>query len=128
LRDNQSISLDSVHCDYDFTLTLCNVRSLRKHISDLKNDKAFTCSNVILCTETQLVSECHLDDVALHGFNLICNNDSQHRFSSLAVFYDNNMSLVIKNLFLGQSNSIIKVKTKIITTLLLLFIIITDLF
>ena len=96
LRLNQNLTFDnSYNRKYDFNFIVCNVRSLRKHIEDIKSDKAFTSSNIIFCTETQLVSENNLEELALKGYNLLCNNDPEHRFSSLAAYHDETISVTV---------------------------------
>ena len=59
-----------------FTLSLCNVRSLRKHVCDLFADKSVESSDVILCTETQLTSTDNSDDIEIDGFTLTCPGTS----------------------------------------------------
>ena len=41
--------------DKEFSIALCNVRSLKRHLPDIKADKRFLESDLILCTETQIL-------------------------------------------------------------------------
>ena len=63
-----------------------NVRSLKKHASDIRAHPQFVNSQVIFCTETQIA----IDDTetpALEGYFSIFNN-SNHKYSSLAAYYN----------------------------------------
>ena len=51
-------------------------------------------SDIILCTETQLVSNANIAEISIDGFKITCNNDSEHRFSSLAAYYKNSVVLL----------------------------------
>lgn len=81
LRAHQKVSLRNWKSEGNLTFIFCNVRSLSKHLSDIQADQAFTSCNLIFALKN------------LPGFNSICNNDSDHRFSSLAVYHDNSTSL-----------------------------------
>ena len=49
LREHQSFNYEKeLHFDTLFSMTLCNVRSLRKHVNDIKADIRFLNSNLIL--------------------------------------------------------------------------------
>ena len=89
LRKNQSMIFAEQalsRCSNEsFILSLCNVRSLRSHILDVKSDEALMSSDMILCTESQLSHDINAD-LSIDGFSLICNN-SEHRFSSLAMYH-----------------------------------------
>ncbi|XP_057292445.1 uncharacterized protein LOC130621150 [Hydractinia symbiolongicarpus] len=99
LRENQSLSFttDLVAKESEhsiLSLVVCNVRSLRKHCKDLSCDKTLSSSDIILCTETQLTNTENLTDIMIDGFKLTCNNDNEHRFSSLAMYYKNKIELL----------------------------------
>ena len=85
LRQNCLIE-EPVELNNFFSISYCNVRSLKKHVSDISTDQKFVNSQVILCTETQIA----IDDTekpVLEGFFGIFNN-SRHKYSSLAAYYN----------------------------------------
>ena len=68
----------------ELTIALCNVRSLKKHLPDIKADRRFFKSDIILCTETQIMKN-EIADINLDCFNVIENN-AEHKFSSIALY------------------------------------------
>ena len=88
LREHQNLITDSEFNDNNqlFSMILCNVRSLQKHIIDIKSDQRFLENDMILCTETQLTNDEH--DIKIDRFSVLCNN-SPHKFSSIAAFSKN---------------------------------------
>ena len=57
LRENQSLNMleiDTAVLDNNLVLTVSNVRSLIRHVNDIKSDMVMVSSDLILCTETQL--------------------------------------------------------------------------
>ena len=68
----------------ELSIALCNVRSLKKHLPDIKADKRFLKSDIILCTETQIMKN-EIADINLDCFNVIENN-AEHKFSSIALY------------------------------------------
>ena len=66
-------------------MTLLNVRSPNKHITDLALDERSTKSDIICLPETQLIPNSDIPEIAtLQGFELVYNNN-QDRFQSIAV-------------------------------------------
>lgn len=80
-------SLSSQLSNNDVTVTLLNVRSLKKHSIDIKNDANIMNSDVIAFTETQLLP--HNSDVEirenLHPFVLFRKDHNTDKYMSLAV-------------------------------------------
>jgi len=70
----------SYMCSYFST---CNARSSRKHFKDLSCITRISSCDIILCTETQLSSAESVTEIVINGSDLTCNNDNEHRFSSL---------------------------------------------
>ena len=68
LRENQTIQTQSLSNDYLYSIVLSNVRSIRKHVVDIRADLRFIYSNLILCTETQLVTNESSDHIHIDGF------------------------------------------------------------
>ena len=53
-------------------MTLLNVRSLNKHITDLALDERLTKSDIICLPETQLIPNSDIPEIAtLQGFELV---------------------------------------------------------
>ena len=71
----------------DVAVSLLNIRSLRKHSIDIKNDADIMNSDVIACTETQLLP--HNSDAEirenLHPFVLFRHDHNTDKYMSLAV-------------------------------------------
>ena len=66
-------------------MALLNVRSLNKYVTDLALDKRLTKSDIICLTETQLIPNSDIPEIAtLQGFEVAYNNN-QDRFQSIAV-------------------------------------------
>ena len=84
LRNHCLFKVHDTIFEQEFSMALCNVRSLKKHVVDLKADKRFLKSNLILCTETQIGLN-ETPDIAIDGFDSIMNN-AEHKFSSLCVY------------------------------------------
>jgi len=57
--------------------------SSRKHFKDLSCITRISSCDIILCTETQLSSAESVTEIVINGSDLTCNNDNEHRFSSL---------------------------------------------
>ena len=70
--------------DEEFSIALCNVRLLKKHLPDIKADKRFIGCDLILCTEKQ-ISKNETADIRLSGFNVLENN-AEHKYSSMAMY------------------------------------------
>lgn len=89
LRENQLLQINTEEKSKNtlVSFALCNVRSLWKHKLDIISDIRFTNNDLILCTETQLTTT-QLCDININEFSVICNN-SAHRFSGIAVYYNN---------------------------------------
>ena len=107
LRENQSLQTELESLD-GISVMMCNVRSLKKHISDIKADTRFISSNLILCTETQMTDVDYCDNtnnISIDGFSVLYNN-SVHKYSSLAYFINNNIRIVEE--FKSNGISIIK--------------------
>lgn len=89
LRENQKIFFSQNPFDNCkgniINFTLCNVRSLKKHLIDLRLDKAFISSNLILCTETQVTTDYNWNNLSLDNFSSIFSNN-QYKYSSLAIY------------------------------------------
>ena len=98
LRENQSLNFkeDVIAKNSQYrvlSLAVCNVRSLRKHDIDLSADRTMTASDIILCTETQLLNADNHEEISIDSFEIACNNDNQYRFSSLAVYCKDSINL-----------------------------------
>ena len=66
-------------------MALLNVRSLNKYVTDLALDKRLTKSDIICLTETQLIPNSDIPEIAtLQGFKVAYNNN-QDGFQSIAV-------------------------------------------
>ena len=66
-------------------MALLNVRSLNKYVTDLALDERLTKSDIICLTETQLIPNSDIPEIAtLQGFEVAYNNN-QDRFQSIAV-------------------------------------------
>ena len=66
-------------------MTLLNVRSPNKHITDLALDERLTKSDIICLPETQLIPNSDIPEIAtLQGFELVYNNN-QDIFQSIVV-------------------------------------------
>ena len=106
LRENLSVCFEEGLVNSStadrFTLSVCNVKSLRKHVHDLFADKSLASSDVILCTETQLTGTDNADDIEIDGFSLTCHN-SEHKYSSLAAYIKNNLRFSHDLMFEGFS-------------------------
>ena len=94
LREHQSFNLETEGhvVNSSFSFVVCNVRSLQKHFIDLSADKKLITCDVIFCTETQLLNE--NVEIPIESFNITFNNDDQHKYSSLAAYYKNDINLV----------------------------------
>ena len=102
LRENQSIAFPD-HCDTEnddlLAITVCNVRSLRAHAADIRADKTFLSSDIILRSESQLTEGSTVNGLFINGFHLSCNN-REDRFLSLAMYHRHSLE-VIHNLGLN---------------------------
>ena len=88
---------DHVHCDTNsLTFVLLNVRSLKKHSRDIKCHNTIVDSNILFLTKTQLTSESDIASIEndLSRFSLHYNLSDTHRYSSLAVAYDNSVDII----------------------------------
>lgn len=66
-------------------VTLLNIISLNKYLTDLENDERLRKSDIICLTETQLTPNSDITEIAtLPGFE-VAYNDSQDRFQRIAV-------------------------------------------
>ena len=65
LRD--SSLTENVSRNSSLSISCCNVRSLKKHVSDIKTDSEILRSEVILCTETQ-ISDGDYDEPVIEGY------------------------------------------------------------
>ena len=95
LRENQTMKLN-VNLNPEniiLSIIISNVRSLRKHLRDMACDCNFLCNDIILCTETQIATLENPREISIDGFELVCNN-SEHKFSSLAMYYSSEIDLL----------------------------------
>ena len=119
LRENQSVSFSNLifnnFNDNLLTLSICNVRSLRKHVKDLQSDKAFMSSDLILCTESQLLDGDSVGEIFIDNLELTCNN-SPHKFSSLAIYYKSNLE--VEHNFRLDGFYVLEVKSDMLSSLL----------
>ena len=76
------------------------------------SDKTFTLCDMILCTETQLVNNENLEKVFIDDFQMVVNNDSQHRFSSFAVYYKRNIE--IREAFASNGFFVVEISNELI--------------
>ena len=84
-------------------VTLLNVRSLNKHIIDLALDERLTKSDIICLTETQLIPNSDIQEIAtLQGFEVVYNNN-QDRFQSIAVCTKVNAHIISHTKLTGAS-------------------------
>ena len=93
LRD-LSIVIDQTKCSPAHLISCCNVRSLKKHITDITSDIDFLNSDIILCTETQISTQ-DVSKPVIEGFNSFFKN-SEHKHSSLAIYCKNDYSLNVE--------------------------------
>lgn len=78
-----------------FTLTLLNVRSLTKHAKDVQHDENIMDSDVLMFTESQLLSDPNVSIIeTLSPFSLLCNNMSNDKFSNIAIAYRQDVALL----------------------------------
>ena len=113
LRENQSLNMleiDTAVLDNNLVLTVSNVRSLIRHVNDIKSDMVMVSSDLILCTETQLgllFENTVGDEIKIPDFSLSCNN-AAHKFSSLA-FYYRHANILFRHVFMTEGFSIVEV-------------------
>lgn len=90
-----------------WTISLLNIRSLRKHSIDVKHDRNLFDSDIICFTETQLLSTTDDTEIVenLHPF-MIERQDHSDRYSSLAVCTKPNVTIE-KKVYIPQINSLI---------------------
>ena len=85
----------------DVAVSLLNIRSLRKHSIDIKNDADIMNSDVIACTETQLLP--HNSDAEirenLHPFVLFRQDHNTDKYTSLAVCTKNHNQIAQHDYF-----------------------------
>lgn len=70
-----------------FTISLLNIRSLKKHSIDIKHDTNIFDSDIICLTETQLLPDSNVNDIRanLHPFTLFRKDHVFDKYSSLAI-------------------------------------------
>lgn len=117
--EHQNLMTDNEYFDERgkvLSMMLCNVRSLRKHVTDIKEDLRFLAKDLILCTETQLTNneQC---DISIENFTVLCNNSS-HKYSSIAAYCNTDCNL--EEEFQVNGASIFKITTDSIDIKLLL--------
>ena len=86
MRTESILSVEIVEDTHQESLivTLLNVRSFNKHVTDLALDERLTKSDTICLTETQLIPNSDIPEIAtLQGFELAYNNN-EDRFQSIA--------------------------------------------
>ena len=83
------------------TLSLLNIRSLRKHSSDIKCDKNLFNSDILAFTETQLLPGDNDFDIVqnLTPFTLYRNDHNSDKFCSLATCVKNDFHLLNQEFF-----------------------------
>ena len=89
LRENQSMVYEKVFTNNNhdtLTISLCNVRSLRLHVRDIQTDDFLVSSDLILCTETQLLNDDD-SDIQINQFSLITNNCPKQQISELSYLF-----------------------------------------
>ena len=93
--DSQQQLEDTFESSPPVAITLLNIRSLRKHSIDIKNDARILDSDVLLPTETQLKPTAVDDDIrsTLHPFQLY-RQDIIDKSSSLAMCFRNTVCRV----------------------------------
>ena len=87
MRTESVLSEETVEDTHQESLivTLLNVRSLNKHVTDLALDESLTKSDIICLIETQLIPNSDIPEIAiLQGFEVVYN-DNQDRFQSISV-------------------------------------------
>ena len=72
---------------------LCNVRSLRKHVEDIRTEQRFISSDLNLYTETQLLNEDYNEDLYIENFSFLCNISCDDRFRSLAIYFKSHLKV-----------------------------------
>jgi exonuclease III len=88
-----------------------NIRSLRKHIPDLRVDKIMTESDIICLSETHLTETVmENNDLTLNGFNM--HHISPGRGKGVAVLFKN---------YLGQPKKVIEINDPLFQILFLIF-------
>ena len=70
-----------------FTISLLNVRSLKKHSIDIKHDANIFDTDILCLTETQLLPDSNDNEIRtyLHPFTLLKQDHVFERYSSLAI-------------------------------------------
>ena len=66
-------------------MALGNVRSLNKYVTDLALDERFTKSDIICLTETQLIPNSDIPEIATLQVFEVAYNNNQDRFQTIAV-------------------------------------------
>ena len=86
MRTESVLSGETVEDTHQESLivTLLNVRSLNKHVTDLALDESLTKSDIICLIETQLIPNSDIPEIALlQGFEVVYN-DNKDRFQSIS--------------------------------------------
>ena len=101
ITNSLSSQLQLTVSNNDVTVSLLNIRSLRKHSIDIKNDADIMNSDVIACTETQLLP--HNSDAEirenLHPFVLFRQDHNTDKYTSLAVCTKNHNQIAQHDYF-----------------------------
>ena len=66
-------------------MALGNFRSLNKYVTDLALDERFTKSDIICLTETQLIPNSDIPEIATLQVFEVAYNNNQDRFQTIAV-------------------------------------------
>ena len=89
-RRLHSVALNTTTSLWDETTFLkishLNIRSLRKHIDDLRSDPIILGSNVICLSETWMPNETDVHQIALPGYNVLLNGSG--RGKGIAIYHN----------------------------------------
>jgi len=82
--------------DENLTITLLNIRSLRKHAVDINSDKRLVNNDILFLTETQLSPNNPTADIeqTLSCFQFEFNSSHISKYKSLAFCYQNQVSVI----------------------------------
>ena len=98
MRENLSLEtkFDQGIIDNEFKISLLNVRSLKKHAIDIKNDASLFEGNLIFMTETQLAYDTNTAEIenTLSPLLLHTNNSDEHIYSNTAAAYKKPFELI----------------------------------
>ena len=123
---SNSSTTDVVNDFRNLEVCLLNIRSLKKHIIDIKYNASVGNCDILALTETQLLSY-HLDDTireTLHPYELHRQDHPIDKYSSLAICTKHNINISEKQYFTtinGLNFNIFNSNTGKMTSFLLIY-------